>query len=237
MKNKIIVVLMLFVGICLVTGCSHSDEKLSDALKFKKEYEKLNGTKREKDGKTVRSIQIPEDNPFIYKEAEDIVNMMKEKKTFVVYFGFADCPWCRSVLPTFIEVAEDLDLDKIYYVDISNIRDVLSVAEDGSVETDTQGSKGYYQLLKLLDSVLEDYTLTDSDGNDIATGEKRIFAPNVVSVVKGEAKVLEDGIGEKLTDPYMKLTDEIKEDTYNKFKCSIKCVLESKNTCSTKKSC
>ena len=60
---------------------------------------------------------------------------------------------------------------------------------------------------------------------------------NLASMWDGEAKELETGISEKQDDPFMELTDEIKDETYNKFKCSIKCVLENKNSCSSKHAC
>ena len=74
-------------------------------------------------------------------------------------------------------------------------------------------------------------------GDGISAGEKRIFAPNVVSVVGGEAKELETGISDLQTDAFMMLTEEMINETYNKFKCSIKCVLENKNSCSSKHAC
>ena len=58
---------------------------------------------------------------------------MDNNETFVVYFGFADCPWCRSVLPTLLDVADDLKIDKIYYVDVKEIRNKLDVDDEGNV--------------------------------------------------------------------------------------------------------
>ena len=53
----------------------------------------------------------------------------------------------------------------------------------------------------------------------------------------GKAKDLTTGISEKQDDAYMTLTKEMKKETYNKFKCIIKCVLESKTTCTKQKEC
>ena len=68
------------------------------------------------------------------------------------------------------------------------------------------------------------------DGKEISTGEKRIYAPNVVSVVNGVAKELETGITDELVDPFMEITDQMKKEIYNKFSCSIKCVLDNKSS-------
>lgn len=230
MKNKFLLFsLLLFV--CIFTACS--SETVSDAMKFKEEYESLNGKVVEGTELTYRSLEISEDNPFVYKSAGDIVKMIERKESFVVYFGFSTCPWCRSVISTLINVAKDNGLEKIYYVDVKDIRDTMTIDESGNVVTSKEGSDDYYKLLTLLEPVLDDYTLTNEAGEEIATGEKRIYAPNVVSVVGGVAKELETGISELQTNAFMELTDEMISETYNKFKCSIKCVLENKNTCSS----
>lgn len=234
MPVAVAVFLMLIIVLTIING---KNDNLTDAEKFKEEYEKLNGVVNEKYDVEYRSLDIPEDNPFIYKEASDIVKMIEAKETFIVYFGFSECPWCRSVVPSLIDAASDLELDEIYYVDVQDIRDTKEINKKGEIETTKEGTSDYYKLLEYLDEVLEDYKLTDKDDNGVDTGTKRIFAPNVISVVNGEAKELETGISDKLADPYMKLTKEIKDDIYNKFKCSIKCVTENKTTCSKKTAC
>lgn len=240
MKKRSIFVVIAVIALLIISGCSYEKKEIeSDAIRFKKEYESVNGDKIEGSDYTVRSLDIPEDNPFVYASANDIISMMDNNETFVVYFGFSSCPWCRSVLPTLIEVADELKIDKIYYVDVKDIRDVLEVDEDGNVVTSKEGSEGYLGLLARLDEVLEDYTLS-YDGEEVETGEKRIYAPNIVSIVNGKAKELETGISDKQNkegNPFMELTDDMKKDTYNKFKCSIKCVMENKNVCSSKNAC
>lgn len=237
MKKRSIFVIIAIVMLMIITGCSYEkEEKISDALKFKQEYEDINGDVIEGTDYVTRTIDISEDNPMIYAEANDIISMMDNNETFVVYFGFNTCPWCRSVLPTLLEVAEDLEIEKIYYVDVKEIRDRYKVNEDGEVELVKEGSEGYIGLLARLKNVLEDYTL-EYDNEEIKVGEKRIYAPNVVAVVNGEAKELETGISDEQDDPYMTLTDKMEKETYNKFNCAIKCVLENKNTCSSKHAC
>lgn len=237
MKKRSILVIIALVLLLIITGCDYEKkDKTSDALKFKNEYESINGDKVGNTEYRVRNLTIPEDNPMVYADANDIITMMDNNDTFVVYFGFSSCPWCRSVLPTLLEVADELDIKKIYYVDVKDIRNQMKVDDNGKVVLEKEGSEGYIGLLNRLDNVLEDYTL-DVDGKEISTGKKRIYAPNVVSIVNGEAKELETGISDKQDDPFMELSDEIKSETYNKFKCSIKCVLENKNSCSSKHAC
>ncbi len=236
---KRIAVLPLFLAI-LILICGCTDKKLTkaekEALKFKEEYENLNGKKVEGTNKKYRTITIDKNNPMRYKKAEDIAKMIEDKESFIVYFGFNSCPWCRSVLPTLLDVSKDLGIDTIYYVDVKDIRDVLEADDEGNIITKKKGTEGYYKLLEQLDKVLEKYTV-EKDSKEIDTLEKRIYAPSVVSVVNGEAKELETGISKKQTDGYIKLTKAMKKETYNKFKCSMKCVIDSKNTCSSKASC
>lgn len=222
----------------LLVGCTNTKEiktEKTDAVKFKEEYESLNG--ESSNGKKYRSLEIDNNNPIIYNKASDIIAAMDNKETFVVYFGFAECPWCRSVIPTLIEVANDLGISTIYYVDVKEIRDTLELDNEGNIVTKKEGSDDYYKLLEKLDSLLESYTLTDGYGNEVNTGEKRIYAPNIVSVIEGEAKYLTDGISNSQTDAYMDLTDKMKEESYDKIKCSIECVADSQKVCSAKTKC
>lgn len=214
MKKKIVILLLIVISLAGLTACSKKEK--SDALKFKEEYEKINNEKTSY-GTINREVSISKDNPFIYKSAEEINEMIENKETFAVYFGFAACPWCRSVIETLIETAKEKGLDTIYYVDVYDIRDQLKLDDNGGVVVDRKGSDAYYKLLENLDNVLTDYTLTDSDNNSVATGEKRIFAPNVVSIINGKASLLATGISEKQTAPYAVLTPEIKKDTKDAF--------------------
>lgn len=233
--KKIINLILILLLVITVTGCEKKESKPTDAERFKEEYESLNNQTREKDGKKIRSLSIPEDNPMIYKTAEEVSKMMDEKETFLVYFGFKDCPWCRSVVEELIHVAKDKNIGRIYYVDVKEIRDVKEVTEDGKIETTTEGSKGYYELLEKLDNVLDDYTLYDKDEKEITDG-KRIYAPNVVAISEGKAIKLVTGESEGLEDPYQELTDKMRKSTYKKFECLIDCLEKESKTCK-KNSC
>lgn len=232
--KKVLSIILILTMIISITGCTISDD-IKDSDKFKEEYESQNG-KKSKSGKEYRKVSIPEDNPFVYATAEEIIKKIDNKETFIVYFGFSTCPWCRSVIEELIKCANDSDVDKIYYVDIKDIRDTREINKDGEIETTKEGTKGYMELLDKLDEVLDEYTVTvtDSEEDEISLEEKRIYAPNLVAVVNGKATKLEDGISDKLTDPYMELTDEIKKDIYGKFKCVFKCLEEAETVCTTK---
>lgn len=243
LKKYIQLVLIFVVCLFTLTACNNNSNNSkknieeTDAIKFKEEYEKLNGTIREKDGKTIRSIDITKDNPFKYKTDDEIVQSINNKETFIVYFGFNDCPWCRSVVPTLIEVAKDLKIDDIYYVDVKEIRDEIQLDSENKAVTKTKGSDGYYKLIEALDNVLDDYELKSDDGEKIKTGEKRIYAPNIVAVVDGKALKLTSGISSKQTDAYMELSDDIKEDMYDNIKKVLEIVIETKSSCEFNSAC
>ncbi len=223
--KKILMSVLLLVVTFTLTGCFLE----SDGAKFKLEYESLNGEDR--NGKTIRSINIPSDNPFIYKSAEEVADMVEDGETFLVYFGFASCPWCRSVLPTMIDEAKENKIDTIYYVDVLDIRDTL-VKEEDSFKKTKDGSEGYNRLIELLSNVLSDYTV---DGEN--AGEKRIYAPNLVSVIDGHADSLLSGISEDQTDGYMELTDKMKSDMEESFGNFFSEYLDRKDSCSSESGC
>ena len=220
MKKKLLLIISLFALVTLLTGCT--EEKNKDALKFKEEYESLNGKKNAK-GMEHRTISIDEDNPFVYKTGDEIVEMIESKETFFVYFGDTQCPWCRSVIEKAIEVAKENNVKKIYYVKIWDddhnevLRDVYTVNDDGSIEKTFEGAKSYPILLKYFDSVLSDYSLSDSDGNKLESPEKRIYAPNFIYVKNGIAKKMVEGISDLQKDARAELTKEMLEDEEKQF--------------------
>ena len=223
MKKKIL--LSLFAIVLLLgttTGCGKKEEKKNeDAIKFKEEYESFND--KSNDYFDYRALSIDEDNPFIFATDEETVKMIENKETFIVYFGDPQCPWCRSIIEQAIKSAKKNGIDKIYYVRFwdgfheEKIRDVYELDENNKPKLKQEGSKAYSKLLEYLDDVLSDYTLKDKNGNKVDVGEKRIFLPNFVAVVKGEAKELIEGISESQTEYNGELTEEILNDEQKAF--------------------
>ena len=214
MKKKI---LLMLLGILLLTACVKDNKK---ALEFKEEYESLNGVVN-KNGKEYRTITIDEDNPYIKTTPEEIVKMINNKETFFLYVGDSLCPWCRSVLEKSIEVAKKYNVKKIYYIEIWDdegneiLRDKYELKP---ILTKTiEGTDSYKFLLEKFDSVLSEYTLTDTEGHKITTEEKRIYAPNYFYIKNGEVVKMVEGISEKQTDSREELTDEILKDEEEQF--------------------
>ena len=236
--NKLFMIIVtVLAAIVLVLNIQKviSNNSQTDDIKFKEEYEKLNGKKNDQ-GKKYREITIDSKNKMVYKTTEEVLDLIDKKKSFVLYFGFDTCPWCRSVVPTLASISKELN-QEVYYIDVKDIRDTFELDDDNKPKLVKKGSKDYSKLLEKLEPVLEDYTLTDSDNNEIKVGEKRIYAPSIVSVIDGKAKELTTGISDKQTDGYMKLTKEMEKDTYNKIKKVLKQVSDKNNTCYLDKGC
>ena len=230
--KKLFKVLLVLVVAFSVTAC-----KETDAKRFKKEYESLNNKKVEETKNKYRKVKIRSNNSFLYKDASEIIEMINNKESFIVYFGFSECPWCRSVIEELDKASKDLNYKEIYYVDIKNIRDKYELDSKNKLVLKENGTSDYKELIQLLDEVLDKYVITTKDGKEINVGEKRIYAPNIISVSNGRAKKLETGISDKQKDAYQELTDKMKNETYKKFKCQIKCLMEEETKCTSKNMC
>ncbi len=187
-----------------------------DAIKFKEEYESFNN--KSNDYFDYRNLSIEEDNPIVFSTDEEIVKMIENKESFIVYFGDPECPWCRSMVEELIKTANENKIKKIYYIRFWDgfhneiIRDTYIIDSKGNAVVKDKGTDAYYKLLEYLDNVLSDYTLKDEKGNTIKTGEKRIFLPNIVAIVDGESKELIEGISSKQESYNDELNDEIIKD-------------------------
>lgn len=210
MKKKFFLFLIMMVMLFSLGGCFKKEE--CDAIKFKEEYESLNGEKS-KSGKIYPEVSIDEDNIVEYIDMKEAVELI-QNDSGVFYFGFPECPWCRNAVPVLLQAADSTDIDKIYYINMSDKRDIRELDEDGNVVTTQEGSDGYSELIKVLDSILLDYTIEDKDGNEISLGEKRVYVPLVVFVKDG--KIVDYHMDTVATqeDPYVLLGDDEQTELY-----------------------
>lgn len=220
--KKFIYVLLIAMTLSFMTGCG----KESDAVKFKKEYESYNGKTIENSKYKYPEVEISSKNKVKYADADKMLEVL-DKGTGILYFGYPTCPWCRNAVPVLIEAANELGIEDIYYMNVKDERDEMKVREDGTLETTKEGTKGYYQLLKRMDAILDEYTLEDINGNSVSTNEKRIFVPLVVFVREGEIvgyhldtvpsqenpfKLLDENQKNELMDIYVDLIHKVLND-------------------------
>ena len=223
--KKIIVILLIVLIATMITGC-----KESDGVKFKKEYESLNNQEAFSPDYKYLEVNIPKDNKIIYKTDNEIIDVIKNE-TAVIYFGFSKCPWCRSMIENLIEVTNDLGIEKVYYVDVFDIRDTLEVDETGNIIRTKSWTPAYRELLKLLDENLDYYVVNDKNGNEVETKEKRVYAPSVVVVKDGKVLGLTTGVSETLENPFGETSYTHKKESYDMLYNLIK-EIKSSNSCS-----
>ncbi len=135
---------VIFYLLFVDDGVPNIDETKKDNYKFSCEYTK-----------------VPMDNVFVYKTEEEIIEILKNGSG-IVYLGFPECPWCQVYTVYLNEVAKDSGIEKIYYLNIKEIRD--------------NNTENYQKIVSLLNNILEN----DENGN------KRIYVPEVVFIKKGE---------------------------------------------------
>lgn len=234
MKKKlyILLVIVLLIGAFFIYYKVNVIDKNTDAYKFKVEYESLNNKESYGNNK-YRELNIDKDNMIKYSSAKEVLDKINNNESFIVYFGFAKCPWCRSMIENLLSLAKQNN-EVIYYVDVLEIRDTLEV-KDGKVVVSKKGDTNYMKLLEKLDNVLDDYSL-EVDDVKYETNEKRIYAPNVVAIINGKAVKKVEGVSEKLTNPYGKITDEMNKDSIDQLNCIFKC-LEELGVCKKPNAC
>lgn len=200
----IIVLFVIVLGVYLITNKKDNkiNNKITDAVKFKREYEKLNGSEND-NGYTYPKVSLKENNPFVYANSKKVVETLKSG-TGLIYLGFPKCPWCRNA----VNILQYVNAGEILYLDISDERDEYEVV-DGILTKTKDGTKEYYEMLEILDSILNDYEI---DG--IKVGEKRISVPLVIGVKDGKIvgyHVDTTNLNEEQT-PYDLLTDKQQSD-------------------------
>lgn len=213
-RNKLILIVviiltLIFISIGVYSIHNKKNINNSDANKFRTEYMELNDKINETNGEAYPIVTISENNTIKYITPKEAVKMLKEGSG-IIYFGYKTCPWCRSLVSTLTDVASNKK-ENIYYVDIADIRSSFTL-DDGKLSKNKNGTKDYYNILKELDDYLEEYFLEDESGNKYDTEEKRLYAPTLVAVSRGNIIDVHIGTIPSQQNGYDKLTeDEIKE--------------------------
>ena len=143
-KNDIIAVIIVLGFLGLISFYYLNLTKVTDASKFKEEYSR-----------------VSEDNVFVYRTDKEIIEILKHG-TGIVYLGFPECHWCQAYVSYLDEVAKETKIEKIYYLNILEIR--------------KNNTKEYQEIVSLLDN----YLSYDEEG------KKRIYVPAIVAVKEGE---------------------------------------------------
>lgn len=196
MKSRIIILVLLVIAGCF--SCYFFLKGDSDASKFREEYESYNGKTWEGDGVSGRyhNLDIPKDNPVVYLNDENILEEIG-KGNKIIYFGFADCNWCRAALPVLLDTFYDNGVMELYYYNFKNIRTAF---DEG---LNDESAKTYEKLFSKINSDLKKSKLDKID---------RLVAPTVVLVENGVVTNIHVGTVESHTSYGKKLNSKQKNE-------------------------
>lgn len=230
MKKNIVIVLSLIIVIgvmSLVLIFMKTDEQnmnfTEEEIKFKEEYESKNGIELA-ENYVLKTIDIDSDNNVKYVNDDEIIDLLKNG-TNIIYFGWSDCNWCRSVLPTLVKVVKENNIDTLYYYDFKNLRTAY--------ENDNDAKK--VEIYKdILEIIGEDITSVFAE-DSLRSGEKKILAPTVVFIKDGEYV----GLHFKSVDSQVSSTDELDEMQIKELRSKYQTLIDklSVNVCSTDEGC
>ena len=217
MKKKIsLIVIIVLLGMIIFIKPKNT---------FKKEYESLNG-KTNDNGKTYLNVNISKDNPVEYADYKKVFEVLD--KSGIIYFGFSECPWCRNAVPVLLDAAKETGVEKIYYMNNLNDRDIKKL-ENNEIVTEKEGTKNYKKLLKKLGDKASVYEGLNDDNI------KRLYFPTVVVVKNGKITDYIVGTVDAQKDPYKKLTEsqkkELKEKYVKAMSATLTCSLNAEEKC------
>ena len=231
MKKYFIISLILVLF--LVSGCSKGSVSVkkedSDEVKFKQEYESLNGKSNDKD-KVYKTIDISANNGIKYVGAKEVIDILSSKSG-VIYFGFPECPWCRNAIGVLLSARKQAKLDKIYYYNALKIRDTKHLDDANNVVEDKKGTEEYYKILELLGDKAEVYQGLNDDSI------KRLYFPTVVFVKDGKVLSIHSSTVDSQKDPYDSLSKSQKKELKKIYVDGMKEVLSDEKVCDEEGKC
>lgn len=167
----------------------------SDAQKFKEEYEKINGRKTS-DNETYNELNINENNPMVYISLEELVDIINTENEAYIYISSSFCPYCRATVETLLNVAKDLNIDKIYYYD----------------DTKQSQSDQYDNMLEKLEEKGVNFINKD--------GKRKWGVPLILKIKNGQVISETRGTSYQLNEgqsKYDSLTEDQKKQVYDRY--------------------
>lgn len=114
-----------------------------------------------------------EDHVFYDMNVKEMIDKINHKETFIVYFGFGECPYCNIAMPLLNEVAKDYD-SIVYYIDTRSNSEWQS-----NIDIDD------YDLVV---EYLGEYLEYDDEG------KKHLYTPHVFFIKDGEVVYQYEGV-------------------------------------------
>lgn len=128
-----------------------------------------------------------EDHMFIDMRVDEMLEAMDQGASFVVYFGFTDCPWCKEAMPILNEVAKEYNQNVCY----------INTRADASWQSNTD-IDDYDALVERVGSYFE----YDDDGN------RHLYTPAVFFIKDGKVVLYHEGTTESHNAHERTMTDE-----------------------------
>ena len=238
-KTSIIISIICFsltIGLCIFLITHNRNKELTDALKFKKQFEDVSSIENPYTKEKYINIEISEENPFIYKTGKEIVDILKNESA-LIFMGYPESDLTRIILPIFIDVLKDNRINQVYYLDIFDIRDEYKYAGSIVPELVHEGTNAYKEIVLYLDSYLPRYYVEDPDGNRYDTAVKRVYTPTFMAVKNGEIIGYYSGVSTNHTEDNYKLNDEEKEMIKKELQELISKYKEATEVCSSDSAC
>ncbi|MBP3815498.1 MAG: hypothetical protein J6H21_01370 [Firmicutes bacterium] len=181
-----VILILLVLGLSLVSaGCSNGSGGQTQKPSPLAAYEKADMS-----GYGCMD-EYTKDTVFVDVTMEDIDKLMQSKETFVLYAGFANCPWCNALLPRLNDVALE-EGATIAYLDTRKNPEWKS-----NVDID-----GYDKFKEYFGEYLD---IDDS-------GEPHLYVPDTYFIKEGEVVFHHQGVTPGLANPNDEWTkDLIKE--------------------------
>ena len=230
MKKKLVLVIscvFIFALLALVLIFMSIDKPIlnytEEEIKFKDEYENNNGIELA-ENYILKTINIESDNNVKYVNDDQILSLLSSG-TNVIYFGWSDCNWCRTVVPVLVSTLKENDVDTLYYYNFKNLRTAYEN------DNDDKKTKIYEEIL----NIIGDDISSVFDENSLKNGEKKILAPTVVFVKDGEYV----GLHVKSVDSQLNSTDDLNKEQINELKDIYQTLINqiNSNICSNDEGC
>ncbi len=221
MKKRIIIVFsILFIVIVMISVLLFIKNDINevkytnDEIDFKDEYENVNGYELTQDY-ILKNVDIDIDNNVKYISDNEILDLFKNG-TNVIYFGWADCNWCRSIVPVLIDVIKEENVKTLYYYDFKSLRN----SYENNI--DEEKVKLYEDIIKIIGKDVESVFGEDSVRKD----EKKILAPTVIFIKDGKYF----GLHVKSVDSHVNSTDDLNQEQIIELKAIYKSFINQINS-------
>ena len=127
---------------------------------------------------------------LVETDVNEMVKLINDKETFVVFFSFEECPYCNAIMPYVNKAAEDADM-YVGYID----------TRSNPEWTNNMEIDGYDKVVKYFG----DHLPEDEDGKD------HLYTPDMYFIKNGEVVARHDGVVEGADDPTVPLTSSQEE--------------------------